>query len=1228
MGKPCRLRVKPNQGLKGFALVSSLLILTLLVGLVVILLGFMRIETRSSYSMQLTAEARQNALAGLHVAIGELQGKLGPDQRITARAVSMVNHPDLSPTTLAPDSARAWWVGASSSSSDPADMLNYDPVDPLAGVPVLPPTWLVSGLDDTRTPEVQITDADPFIDEEIVLYRANKLDARPLSDPNHITGGEPITAGAVPIRDKNGNRSGSYAYFIDDNGMKAQLTPRHSDLQNTNTDPDRVGGIVIPGSFDLSILDGMSDFDGVPVTDYLKLNSMDELPLIGGAADIVASKKMSYTTRSLGVLADVKHGGLKKDLTIAFENYYIDENAASHPDGGNYPNWPVYPVFEQVFEKTSDSAWDKYLVLDESKWIEFGANGYIHWAIFRDYYNLKRFIKRDTGLNEDGTSESMDYLDPILFQGPVSYTGGLKPYAKGILAPHDIGAGSSDPSLQSGGFLENMPYGDFRTLPNKDLPFDKEFMQYYKHSPVSLILTRIQTNAWVDQGVIDSGYRNEADLTNVVDALRTRTQTFSTHYNPYNVTLRCYGNNNNLRLTGEPPLARLAFDAGAIPFAPYDNAFRFSGLAITDEPPYVIINANAGGRENRRYSAPGDLMIGPGRSRIAGFKDDFQSNQARWNKVFSLNIADNLDKSIYIDYNLTDPLPTSFDLTARFGAAQSMGHGIEATHDQKDSQWMWVPFAQDTSATGSNEIEVDAPGSGLGPNSSRTGVALELRTTMDVNDSLRALIDANIRGFYFNPRWDSPLLEDAPLDTSAAYKVTKLEELSDSQAPQMDFVSDENGDLVGGLGYWGASHDPSGHSRVILFDIPRKDLVSLGQLQHANAGRFSYEPSYIVGNSYANPRIPLDNWETTFNDTFSPSRGITATNGPITLYDASYLVNETLWDSYIFTTIPQVNDNYRDPDDPDPSPDPVTNDNLFTQLLARDAFLPNPRFIPYEPPGSSFDRDTLQRVGDNTDLSAFFYNAGHLLVDGAFNVNSTSVDAWEAFLSGTYGMPYQKLDDTGKLVVGYEALNDAIRYPRVETVFGESFETGNPTDEGYWTGFRALDSDEIRALAVEIVNQVIARGPFLSLGDFVNRKLENGVHGEKGALQAALDDTVNDGVLADYEEQATHPSLPAGENQAAGFPGQLLQGDILQALSPFMTVRSDTFTIRAYGETLNPANGESLARVWCEAVVQRYPDPVELDAGKSYLENLAEPSGSFGRQFKIISFRWLNESEI
>ena len=87
-------------------------------------------------------------------------------------------------------------------------------------------------------------------------------------------------------------------------------------------------------------------------------------------------------------------------------------------------------------------------------------------------------------------------------------------------------------------------------------------------------------------------------------------------------------------------------------------------------------------------------------------------------------------------------------------------------------------------------------------------------------------------------------------------------------------------------------------------------------------------------------------------------------------------------------------------------------------------------------------------------------------------------------------------------------------------------------------------------------------------------------------------------------------------------------GVTLQALSPSMTVRSDTFTIRAYGESLNPNTGEIATKAWCEAVIQRYPDPVAPDPDKSYLEELALPSSPHGRVFHITRFRWLSENEI
>jgi len=219
------------------------------------------------------------------------------------------------------------------------------------------------------------------------------------------------------------------------------------------------------------------------------------------------------------------------------------------------------------------------------------------------------------------------------------------------------------------------------------------------------------------------------------------------------------------------------------------------------------------------------------------------------------------------------------------------------------------------------------------------------------------------------------------------------------------------------------------------------------------------------------------------------------------------------------------------------------------------------------------------------------------------------------------------MDDTGA-IVGYESVEGKIRFPRVQAVLGEPFETSSPTPEGYWTGFRALTSDEIRNLAVEIVNQIIERGPFLTLGEFVNRKLKTGDLGEKGALQAALDETVNKNPSSAYNSPAENTALPSGENQAAGFPGQLLQGDLLQALSPFMTVRSDTYTVRAYGESFNSGNSEVLAQAWCEAVIQRLPDPVNPDSNMPFLKELAQPSSPFGRKFRVISFRWLSKEEI
>ena len=110
-----------------------------------------------------------------------------------------------------------------------------------------------------------------------------------------------------------------------------------------------------------------------------------------------------------------------------------------------------------------------------------------------------------------------------------------------------------------------------------------------------------------------------------------------------------------------------------------------------------------------------------------------------------------------------------------------------------------------------------------------------------------------------------------------------------------------------------------------------------------------------------------------------------------------------------------------------------------------------------------------------------------------------------------------------------------------------------------------------------------------------------------------------------YENEA--PPGPQGRT-STGIPGWLLQGDVLQAIGPALSARSDTFIIRTYGEVLNPTNSaEVQARAWCEAVVQRTPDYVNPADAPENTPSVAE-NLRFGRKFKIISFRWLSPSDI
>jgi len=123
------------------------------------------------------------------------------------------------------------------------------------------------------------------------------------------------------------------------------------------------------------------------------------------------------------------------------------------------------------------------------------------------------------------------------------------------------------------------------------------------------------------------------------------------------------------------------------------------------------------------------------------------------------------------------------------------------------------------------------------------------------------------------------------------------------------------------------------------------------------------------------------------------------------------------------------------------------------------------------------------------------------------------------------------------------------------------------------------------------------------------------------ATVSARGTTMQNGVAA-YATAGKLPNGPFtsvtafGNYLATVFPatGSPTAAQIMAAIGPMLTVRSDSFRIRACGEAANPADPARIeATACCEAVVQRTTEPA--------------PNGQ-GRKFVIVYFRWLGPDDI
>jgi hypothetical protein len=439
-----------------------------------------------------------------------------------------------------------------------------------------------------------------------------------------------------------------------------------------------------------------------------------------------------------------------------------------------------------------------------------------------------------------------------------------------------------------------------------------------------------------------------------------------------------------------------------------------------------------------------------------------------------------------------------------------------------------------------------------------------------------------------------------------------------------------------------------GLSRLIMAEMPLRPISSIGDLQNWNMRGGNPLPPYqyyIIGNSDATALITQDS---VLPATLQvKDGGATVSDSENLQHDDAFCANHLLFDDWFFSSIAPQPTDFGSSINRD-------IDTVYGDYLQGNGSLTNRAYRPIAEDRNLSAALATTRIGEILNSPAgdgWLKVASRFEVDGMFNVNSTSVKAWRALLG-----------HARKQQVAFHSANDGIDLDPTErdhvvsrfsvaadveagaaSGIGANFASGSE-----YAGFRTLSNAQLDDLAIQIVEQIKERGPFLSLSEFVNRQLLSGSTDKDlalcGALQAALnslsvdpnDQLKNAGLSSDAMDHADPKVVPAGYafdeasigKSTHGFPGWVRQADILRPLAPVLSARDDTFTIRAYGDSRDK-DGNVIARAWCEATVQRRREFVNsADDADSIDPPTNAHNIQFGRRYEILKFRWVTNNGV
>ena len=1231
-GAPAALRKRFHRN--GFALVITLMMMVLLTLLAVGLLSLSSIALRASARGKDMAVAKANARLALMMAVGELQKSLGPDKAVTA--ASDIN----TPNPAKPNLAGVW------------QSWDYNPLSPPDYGTEKSSRfrkWLVSSGNLTDVESQSFVDSN-WSAETVELYGQGSLGSSAKAN-------DKVQAGLVMV-DSGDPIQGAYAWHVSDESMKARVNVYRDPGATTLAQKVSLAGGHRPMADKVKGLDGVeasflptdetSAKYGNAAQMQHKLITSEQFSILGGAGSFGAYRH-SLTPYSQGLLTNVRKGSLKKDLSLALASPSLPNNLKgriyqsmlSIQDGSSTPYnsdpyWSRLADYHNIYTRggglnvksVSGEAYKIDVSADDTK-ISSIADPPKSYPVAPVMARLDIYVTavaraRCWTANENGMHINLcpvitlinPYSHRISFKKlkydfnniPIGvrlwtecwngwYNAKIVPVGKmagAMRGEEDISYYNSDFTLYLGDWSNHSPIsssnsvkGDITLEPGQSMLF-APYIDPKSSMTNNLVWSRQKWNKQ-QLGTFDPNARESRNLKLAPGFRGLYSGDERLNMNPVYLPYSTY----------EPTHWA---DLGYPIHFQTDNKELMIQVGITDDPKTVAVRGatdaaglaaapQLGTTPQTKFSLSCSLTTPDGKENVVGgYEYDF-ADKDKFDDLL------NMPKKVVAGMASKSDNPNRALIYPKSGTKLftfDMFEGENTLYTKYNNARTFARFTLSAKTTRGGVYETDSRQAQAGAQNVLKDGQLPTKPFLNENFAI-PIVCVDLAN---QKRGDCPYeMNLVTYGGNAGEVEDDLEIMEDNEAPVLTGSTVVNAQKSG-----------------VLFDLPTGPLTAISDLRRSNVLSSQHPPftMHPVANSKVPPALSTNQ--------------VVSSNASHNLLDHAFLFNHSVYDNFFFSSVADQ--------------DGATAKNRWSDFLHRRNPLTARSLQPYLPEGQ-----TMQEAERVVDGSSTPYDkiAQYLMTQAPFNVNSTNVQAWKAVLSS--------LAKTN--ITYYDSAKRSERSELVDGIplVGQNFPGGKSTDESaglatvdertaYWNGYRKLSDAQIEALAGKIVEQVRLRGPFLSFSEFVNRRIgKNSQLTRMGALEAAIENSgLNAGMFANQVNiRATDvtdeknfdyktPEVLTG-NPAEGAPSWVMQGDVMKVLEPGGTVRPDTFVIRVVGQARNSTG--VTAQAYAEAVVQRYPDFIDLtDRPDKEYSNLSSSNQKFGRKFRIVAFRWLQRDEI